>query len=167
MSKYVATVNVPGYPPTDDKSPTFDTAQEAWEYLADERRIAENELYDGGESDGFSRTVHELERRSDDRWLVCDFERVGTVHGPTPGRGDHDLGLDYCVTEVSPLRAENRALANLPRLNAKARAFLLGVREFRLSATTHFDDYDLLYTYDRGRELAHKLTRRKYDDTCT
>jgi len=48
---------------------------------------------------------------------------------------------------------------------AKAHAFLLGVREFRSGVTTHFDDYDLLCTYDRGRELAHKLTRRKYDDT--
>ena len=43
------------------------------------------------------------------------------------------------------------------------RAFLLGMAEFRLSLTTHYDDYRLLVAYDRGRELAHKLTLRRFD----
>jgi hypothetical protein len=43
------------------------------------------------------------------------------------------------------------------------RAFLLGVREFRSSLTTSYDDYDLLLAYDRGRELAHRLTFRRWD----
>jgi hypothetical protein len=47
---------------------------------------------------------------------------------------------------------------------ARARAFLLGMREFRLSWTTHFDDYDELVAYDQGRDLAHRLTLRRYDD---
>lgn len=47
----------------------------------------------------------------------------------------------------------------------KIRAFVLGVREFRLGSTTHFEDYDLLCTYDRGRDLAHRVTLRHWDDT--
>jgi hypothetical protein len=43
------------------------------------------------------------------------------------------------------------------------KAFLLGVQEFRLSLTTHFDDDDLLEAYDSGREWAHRLTFRRYE----
>jgi hypothetical protein len=43
------------------------------------------------------------------------------------------------------------------------RAFLLGIREFRYGMTTHFEDLDLLEAYDTGRELAHKLTLRRYE----
>jgi hypothetical protein len=43
------------------------------------------------------------------------------------------------------------------------RAFALGMREFRLSATTHYDDRALLETYDRGRDMAHRLTFRRYE----
>ena len=42
------------------------------------------------------------------------------------------------------------------------RAFLLGVREFRSEWTTPVDD-DLIETYDRGRELAHRLTLRRFE----
>ena len=41
------------------------------------------------------------------------------------------------------------------------RAFLLGVREFRLAWTTHTDYPN---AYDWGRELAHRLTLRRWDD---
>lgn len=44
----------------------------------------------------------------------------------------------------------------------KVRAFLLGMREFRSGVTTHFD-YPLIETYDAGRELAHRVTFRKWD----
>lgn len=47
---------------------------------------------------------------------------------------------------------------------ARIKAFLLGVREFRTDLTTHFD-YPLIEAYDRGRELAHRITRRRYDGT--
>lgn len=43
------------------------------------------------------------------------------------------------------------------------KAFFLGVWEFRSSFTTHFYDYNLLEIYDSGRELAHKLTLRRYE----
>lgn len=45
----------------------------------------------------------------------------------------------------------------------KMRAFALGMREFRLSMTTSFDDYDLLCAYDAGRELAHRITFRRFE----
>jgi len=45
----------------------------------------------------------------------------------------------------------------------KVRAFLLGVREFRRDLTTHFGE-DLIEVYDRGREFAHKVTLRYWDE---
>lgn len=45
----------------------------------------------------------------------------------------------------------------------KLRTFMLGVIEFRSSVTTSFDDYDLLLCYDAGRELAHRLTLRRFE----
>ena len=44
----------------------------------------------------------------------------------------------------------------------KVRIFLLGMREFRLGMTAHYD-YPQIETYDAGRELAHRLTLRRYD----
>lgn len=41
-------------------------------------------------------------------------------------------------------------------------AFLRGVSEFRSDFTTYFGA-DLIETYDRGRELAHALTLRRYE----
>jgi len=105
VSRYLATVNVPGYLPMDDEPPTFETAAEAWQYLADERRREEDDAYTETESAdtvGFSDTVEQLDRRA--RWaasgLVCDFEAVGTVIGETPGGRMYDLGLAYTVTEL-------------------------------------------------------------------
>lgn len=95
MSKYLAVVNVPGYLPMADEPAEFDSARDAWEYLADERRRDEDDLGDGE----YSETVDALARQADAGWLVCDFERVGAVYGPTPGYdGSHDLGLSYSVT---------------------------------------------------------------------
>ena len=48
------------------------------------------------------------------------------------------------------------------KLAQTARAFLLGVAEFRTDLTTHFSG-DLLEAYDRGREAAHRLTCRRYE----
>jgi glycine cleavage system pyridoxal-binding protein P len=42
------------------------------------------------------------------------------------------------------------------------RAFLLGVLEFRETYTTSMPG-DLIETYDRGREWAHRLTLRRYE----
>lgn len=41
-------------------------------------------------------------------------------------------------------------------------AFIHGVREFRSHWTTPYDGSEL-DAYDRGRELMHRITRRKYD----
>lgn len=43
------------------------------------------------------------------------------------------------------------------------RAFILGMWEFRRDFTTHFDGSQI-NTYDRARDLAHRLTLRRYDD---
>ena len=55
----------------------------------------------------------------------------------------------------------------------KISAFLLGMIEFRSDCTTGFyyqteegnwdSDFGLLECYDSGRELAHKLTLRRYE----
>lgn len=44
------------------------------------------------------------------------------------------------------------------------RAYLLGMWEFRLSMTQGFEDDDLLEAYDAGRDRAHAMTLRRYDD---
>ncbi len=41
-------------------------------------------------------------------------------------------------------------------------AYLNGIREFRSDLTTHYD-YPLIESYDRGREHAHRITRRRYE----
>lgn len=42
------------------------------------------------------------------------------------------------------------------------KAFLHGVIEFRRDYTAHYDDQRAA-AYDWGREIAHRLTLRKYD----
>lgn len=44
------------------------------------------------------------------------------------------------------------------------RAFWRGVREFRVSFTTHYADPNLARAYDIGRDLAHRLTLRYFED---
>mgnify|MGYP006266514025 CR=1 FL=1 len=44
----------------------------------------------------------------------------------------------------------------------KIKTFLNGMREFRMDYTQNPGEH-LLETYDSGRELAHKLTFRKWD----
>ena len=46
----------------------------------------------------------------------------------------------------------------------KIRAFLLGVREFRSNVTTHFGP-ELISAYDWGREIAHRLTFRRFEES--
>lgn len=43
------------------------------------------------------------------------------------------------------------------------KAFLLGMREFRLAFTTSQPD-DLIESYGAGRDLAHRLTLRRFDE---
>ena len=43
----------------------------------------------------------------------------------------------------------------------KLSAFLLGMREYRLMVTSHVDEAE---AYDWGREWAHRVTFRKYEE---
>jgi len=101
---YVATVNTPGYLPQDDDPPIFDTAREAWDYLADERKRHEDDATEYGEYDPYTGTVNVLERCAEGieaAWQDAglDIDGTGTVYGDTPGYdGSHDLGLAYSVT---------------------------------------------------------------------
>jgi hypothetical protein len=51
----------------------------------------------------------------------------------------------------------------------RLRAFALGVYEFRRDATTSFygqpNEVVLYDSYDRGRDLAHRLTLRRWDES--
>lgn len=108
-TKYVATINTPGYSPWDEDPPTFDTPREAWAWLADERVRAEDDAFFASalrEDDGYSETVNRLESLGNGTLAleeVGDGDGTGCVTGDTPGYdGDHDLGLAYCVSVVEP-----------------------------------------------------------------
>lgn len=111
MSRYLATINTPGYLPWDDEPPTFDEAREAWEYLADERRNAEDSALEE-EGDGYSATLNTMESLGngtlDPNDAGLDFDYTGSIGGDTPGYdGDHDLGLVYSVTIVESDDTDN------------------------------------------------------------
>jgi hypothetical protein len=96
---YVAIVNTPGYLPMDDEPPTFDTAREAWEYLAEERMRADEawEPDDENDPDG-PQSIDDTQAKLEE---MARLDRAGTVYAPTPGYdGDHDLGLAYSVEYV-------------------------------------------------------------------
>ena len=107
MTAFVATINVPGYLPMDDEPPVFDTPAQAWEYLADERKRAEDDLPEWSDHEcpdpnacGYTDTYAELAglagQGADALW-----DGTGSVTGDTPGySGDHDLGLVYSVSAV-------------------------------------------------------------------
>ena len=50
-------------------------------------------------------------------------------------------------------------------LGRAIKAYILGMVEFRRGFTTHFFDYDLQLAYEAGRDKAHQLTLRVYDDS--
>lgn len=105
MPIFTATVNVPGYLPMADQPAVFDSAKEAWEYLLEHRKEDEDASAEANEDavpQGYSDTVTELEKqvRVIERGLICDFEGVGSVHGPSTIEMMHDLGLTYSVTEI-------------------------------------------------------------------
>lgn len=45
----------------------------------------------------------------------------------------------------------------------KVFAFINGMLEFRSSYTTHYSRFSLMCAYDAGREMAHKITLRKFE----
>jgi hypothetical protein len=101
MTKYVATINTPGYlPDSDEAPPTFDTPAEAWSYLAQEREDAESEA---AEDDSFVASdclihLRDVAERAEVKSIYVPEVTTGTIYGDTPGyEGDHDLGLAYSV----------------------------------------------------------------------
>lgn len=46
----------------------------------------------------------------------------------------------------------------------KLQAFQIGMQEYRSNVTTHFGP-DLIEFYDAGRDKAHELTNREFDDS--
>jgi hypothetical protein len=109
MTKYVATINVPGYLPEDDDPAVFDTATEAWWYLYHERCNDDWQDVDLP-TEGHDHRPSTLcpicsdvedSETADELGRMAIQGQSGTVYGPTPGYdGDHDLGLAYSVTEV-------------------------------------------------------------------
>ena len=120
---YLATVNTPGYLPWDDDPPVFETAREAWDYLAYQRMSAEDDAVCVECEDGPGcpwDAAHEYSETHETlailgtgaHWDHPDYvvqledyslasDGTGTVYGDTPGyHGDHDLGLAYSVTLV-------------------------------------------------------------------
>jgi hypothetical protein len=100
--RYVATMATPGYLPwSDDPSPVFETARDAWDYLTDERKRQEDDATaideTGPDELPYSDTVTEL-----DKLAAMLTDEIGTVYGNTPGYdGDHDLGVAYSVDIAS------------------------------------------------------------------
>ncbi len=45
----------------------------------------------------------------------------------------------------------------------KLLAFLVGIAEFRSSYTTHYECYEHSLSYEKGREFAHKITCRLFE----
>jgi hypothetical protein len=67
-------------------------------------------------------------------------------------RDDSDY-LGFSHLRVCPMRPI--------KLREKAAAFIMGAREFRLSFTTDCGVLDEYYAW--GRELAHRLTLRRFE----
>lgn len=42
-------------------------------------------------------------------------------------------------------------------------AFINGMLEFRSIYTTHYSNYYSMRAYDAGRDMAHRLTLRRYE----
>lgn len=93
---FIATMNTPTYLPwSDDEPPLFETAAEAWQFLAEERERQE----DATDVPEYTETLSTL------RQYVDDAHGANVVYGDTPGyEGSHDLGVAYSVTEL-PIEA--------------------------------------------------------------
>ena len=88
---YAAVMNTPGYLPWDDEPPVFEQPGDAWSWLANERRDAEDVI----PGDGYSDTVDQLDA------YASANHGPDTVYGSTPGYdGEHDLGIAYSVEEI-------------------------------------------------------------------
>ena len=43
-------------------------------------------------------------------------------------------------------------------------AFLNGIVEFKSYITSHYEDYGLFISYEKGSDFAHAITFRKFDN---
>lgn len=92
---YQVTINAPGYLPMSDEPHVFESMQQAWEWLRDERQKDLDDVdYDEPDMDK-DQCLEELDG-------MIDHPITGVVYGCTPGYdGDHDLGLAYSVVEIT------------------------------------------------------------------
>ncbi len=91
---FQAIINVPGYLSEQDETPEFETCEQAWAYLRDERMRDLDDPMNDEDDDKPDYALEEMEG-------YLSEPAVGTVYGTTPGYdGDHDLGLAYSVVEV-------------------------------------------------------------------
>ena len=54
-------------------------------------------------------------------------------------------------------------MSDLAELLERVKAFCFGIAEFRSSVTLNFIDPDLMDAYDWGREWAHRITMRRFE----
>ena len=114
---YSAVINIPGYSPQADELATFETAREAWAYLAGERErdedaaeysepdVREFEYSDEWDAMRLLGLLDEnIDAETRDAYLAeyaLNSDGTGTVYADTPGyTGDHDQGLAYSVTAI-------------------------------------------------------------------
>jgi hypothetical protein len=98
MTRYLATINTPGYLPMSDEPAVFDTVREAWDYLAAEREASEDYACDEECEDGPACRWGFTHDYTDTVRDLYAMTLVGTVVADTPGyHGSHDLGVAYSV----------------------------------------------------------------------
>jgi hypothetical protein len=92
-AQYVATVNTPGYLPEDDEPAVFETARDAWEYLAEE---VERDAEMDPRPRNYDRAAHMIQ--------ACIADPDGPLTGiwAHDDADPHDLGLVYSVDHYLP-----------------------------------------------------------------
>lgn len=106
---FLAVINTPGYLSEQDDLPVFDSAVEAWAYLAEERTRAEDEDDENGLSD-YTPThdrlhaIASLETEEFMRKWAAEYgltpDGQGVVYGPSVPERMHDLGIVYSVVRI-------------------------------------------------------------------
>lgn len=101
---FAAIINTPGYLSEQDEPPVFDTAREAWEYLANEREEAEDAAADYDPNEEYTDTARQLRTAAGFGTAAAEMtypDGTGVIYGDTPGGRMHDLGVAYSVISVS------------------------------------------------------------------
>lgn len=95
---FEALVNVPGYLPMADQPSLFDTAEDAWEFLACERERDLDSVEESPEGADLGEVEFMRLMAAGELPSRCRLDGTETVFAATPGYfGDHDLGLAYTV----------------------------------------------------------------------